>query len=381
MPSPPSPNQRAQALLLAALRTPQELPSLPAKDWELLVRVARRARLLGRIDADLSQAGLLSDIPPHAANHLIAARHVIEHRNRLVSWEINRIQWALKGLGLRPILLKGSAYLMAGLPAARGRIFADVDLLVPEPEIALIEQRLTAKGWFQVRLSPYDDRYYRLLMHEVPPLRHRERGTEIDIHHRILPRTSRFPSDPAPLFADAQPIGNGPMAVLAPADMVLHSLVHLFLEGDPEEGLRLRDLLDIHELLGHFGQTPGFWESLPPRARQLGLERPLHYGLGFARKLFGTPVPPAALQAAEAAAPPQPLRGFMDRLFTLALLPDHPDFPQRRANAARWLAYVRAHWLRMPPGLLAKHLSYKAYLRLRGVPKEIDLARLDLRQQ
>jgi hypothetical protein len=376
-----SPNRRAQELLLAALRTPQELPALPAKDWELLVRVARRARLLGRLEADLSQAGLLGAIPPHAADHLVAARHVIEHRNRLVSWEINRIQWALKGAGLRPILLKGSAYLMAGLPAARGRIFADVDLLVPEPDIAAIEQRLTARGWFQVRLSPYDERYYRLLMHEIPPLRHRERGTEIDIHHRILPRTSRLPSDPAPLFADAQPIGDGRIAVLAPADMVLHSLVHLFLEGDPDEGLRLRDLLDVHDLLGHFGQAPGFWETLPSRARQLGLERPLYYGLSFARKLFDTSVPPAALQAAEAAAPPQPLRGCMDRLFTLALLPDHPDFPRRHANLARWLAYVRSHWLRMPPGLLAKHLSYKAYLRLRGTPKDIDLTRLDLRQQ
>jgi hypothetical protein len=45
------------------------------------------------------------------------------------------------------------------------------------------------------------------------------------------------------------------------------------------------------------------------------------------------------------------------------------------------MIYVRAHWLRMPPGLLAKHLSHKAWLRFRGFRKRVDLAQLDLRQQ
>jgi hypothetical protein len=368
-------------LLLGALRSPERLPALPATDWELLVRVARRARLLGRLEADLSGAGLLGEIPAKAADHLRAARNVIDHRNRLVAWEIDRILWALKGADIPLILLKGSAYLLAGLPPARGRIFADVDLLVPEARVGEAEARLGAKGWLQVKLDPYDDRYYRLLMHEIPPLRHRERGTEIDIHHRILPRTSRLPSDPAPLFADARRIGDGRLGVLAPADMVLHALVHLFLEGDPDEGLRLRDLVDIHDLLLHSGPEPGFWDGLAPRARTLGLERPLFYGLRFAGRLLGTPVPPEVMAAAATAAPPLPLGWLMDALLSLSLLPDHPDHPRQRAAAARWLTYLRAHWLRMPPALLARHLSYKSYLRLRGVRKQIDLARLDLRQQ
>ncbi len=373
--------QRARRILLDALREPERLPALSVADWELLVRVARRVRLLGRLEADLSQAGLLGNIPVRAADHLRAARTVIDHRNRLVAWEINRILWALKGMDMPFILLKGSAYLLAGLPPARGRIFADVDLLVPEQRIQEIEAGLTARGWFQLKLDPYDDRYYRLLMHEIPPLRHRERGTEIDIHHRLLPRTSRVESDPAPLFEAALPIGDSRVHVLAPVDMVLHALVHLFLEGDPEEGLRLRDLLDIHDLLGHFGQDRGFWENLVPRARRLGFDRPLYYGLCFARKFFGTPVPTAVIGEIAASAPNWPMGEIMDYLFDFALLPDHPDYPCRRAAVARWLIYMRAHWFRMPAAMLAKHLSYKAYLRFRGIGKQVDLARLDLRQQ
>ena len=376
-----SETRRAQRLLIEALQAPEKLPGLTPADWELLLRVARRARLLGRLESVLARADLLGDIPARAANHLRAARNVIAHRNTLISWEVNRLLWALKGIDVPLILLKGTGYLIADLPPARGRIFADVDLLVPEERIGEIEERLVERGWFKTQIDPYDDRYYRVWMHEIPPLRHQERGTEIDIHHRLLPKTSHLKSDPAPLFAAARPLANPRLRVLAPADMVLHALVHLFLEGDPDEGLRLRDLVDVHDLLCLHGQEPDFWADLGQRARALGFERPLFYGLHHAQRLLGTPIPADVLRRLEDAAPAWPIRELMNRLIPLALLPGHPDHPSRWAAVARWLIYVRAHWLRMPPGLLAKHLSHKAWLRFRGFRKRVDLAQLDLKQQ
>lgn len=373
--------RRAQRLLLEALQEPEKLPGLPPADWELLLRVARRVRVLGRLESDLERAGLLEEIPERAAAHLRAARNVISHRNTLISWEVNRLLWALKGIDVPLILLKGTAYLLAELPPARGRIFADVDLLVPERRIGEIEERLVERGWFKTQIDPYDDRYYRVWMHEIPPLRHRERGTEIDIHHRLLPKTSHLKSDPESLFTAARPLADPRLHMLAPADMVLHALVHLFLEGDPDEGLRLRDLIDVHDLLCRFGEEPGFWSDLGPRARALGFERPLFYGLHHVQRLFGTPIPPDVLRGLEDAAPVWPIRQLMNRLIPLALLPGHPDYPSRWASVARWLIYVRAHWLRMPPGLLAKHLSHKAWLRIRGFRRRVDLAQLDLKQQ
>lgn len=373
--------RRAQRLLLEALQEPEKLPSLPPADWELLLRVARRARVLGRLESDLARTGLLEDIPERAAAHLRAARNVIAHRNTLISWEVNRLLWALKGIDVPLILLKGTAYLLAGLRPARGRIFADVDLLVPEERIGEIEERLVERGWFKTQIDPYDDRYYRIWMHEIPPLRHRERGTEIDIHHRLLPKTSHLKSDPASLFTASRSLPDPRLRILAPADMVLHALVHLFLEGDPDEGLRFRDLIDVNDLLCSFGKEPGFWLYLVPRARILGFERPLFYGLNHVQRLFGTTIPPAVLSELEDAAPVWPIRMLMNRLIPLALLPEHPDHPSRWASVARWLIYVRAHWLRMPLGLLAKHLSHKAWLRFRGFRRRVDLAQLDLKQQ
>ena len=387
---------RARRLLLGALKAPGDLPALPLADWDLLLRVARRARLLGRIEADLAAADLLGAIPERAGNHLRAARNVVAHRHTLTTWEVDRILWGLEGVDVRPVLLKGVAYVMAGLPPARGRLFADVDLMVPEARIEEVEKTLLGRGWFRKALDPYDERYYRVWSHEIPPLRHRERETEIDIHHTILPRTSRLKPDPALLFAAARPLpalaarsGASPdpllpadprLQVLAPADMVLHSLVHLVLEGDPQDGLRLRDLVDAHDLLRHFGAEPDFWGSLVPRARELGLTRPLYYGLRYARRLLGADVPHAVRAAAKKAAPPAPVRALMDRLVPLALFPEHPDFPRRRAARARLLIYVRSHWLRMPPLLLARHLGYKAWLRVRRVPRKVELTQLDLKQ-
>ena len=173
--------------------------------------------------------------------------------------EVNRLLWALTGIDTPIILLKGAGYLLAGLPPASGRIFADVDLLVPEDMVPKIEERLVDRGWFKTQIDPYDDRYYRVWMHEIPPLRHNERGTEIDIHHRLLPKTSRVKSNHDLLFEASLPLADHRLHVLAPVDMVLHALVHLFLEGDPDEVLRFRDLLDVHDLLCHFGQEPAVW--------------------------------------------------------------------------------------------------------------------------
>lgn len=374
-------NHRAQQLLLTALRQPENLSILTTMEWDLLLRIARRARVLGRIEVSLANSGQLAQIPAGAAIHLRATRNVIEHRKTLVSWEVNRLLWALRGIDVPLILLKGTGYLLAGLPPAAGRIFADVDLLVPENRLPELESRLLAAGWFRTQIDPYDDRYYRVWMHEIPPLRHRERGTEIDIHHRLLPKTSRLASDPDTLFANAGELADPRLKILAPADMVLHALVHLFLEGDPGEGLRLRDLLDVHDLLTHFSDLPDFWKELIPRARGLGFQRPLYYGLIHLQQMFATPIPATVAGELNGLAPPWPIRPLMARLISLALLPEHPDYPRRSAAIARWLLYARSHWLRMPTVLLSKHLARKLWLRIRGARKRIDLAQLDLKQQ
>jgi hypothetical protein len=44
------------------------------------------------------------------------------------------------------------------------------------------------------------------------------------------------------------------------------------------------------------------------------------------------------------------------------LAPDHASCADAFTPAARLAAFVRAHWLRMPPHLLIPHLFHKAFI-------------------
>lgn len=354
-------NKHGADILLAALRDPLHAAGLGVEEWDLLLRVARQTRLLGRLAVVMDEMGLVSQLPAGVQDHFTAARVFVNWRQRAARWEINRLLAVLQDSDMPLVLLKGSAYILAGLPPARGRLLSDVDLLVPVASLDSIEQTLLGSGWKSVKLEEYDQRYYRTWMHELPPLRHSERGFEVDIHHTISPLTSRLNPDPEKLFRDSIALADGRLRVLQPVDMVLHSAVHLFYDGELINGLR--DLVDLVDMFAHFGARAGFWDELIVRANEQGLQRPLFYAMRYAQQLLGADIPASALAAIGTGAPPRFILRLMDRLIAWVMVPDHPDFPLRRTAVAQWLLYVRSHWLRMPPGLLLKHLARKQILR------------------
>lgn len=349
-------------LLVDVLRDPARVEGLGLAGWDLLLRQAANAGLTATLGASLAEAGLLDAVPLAPRRHLEWAGVVLQAHQRAVRFEVGQIRRALAGLGLPLILLKGAAYALAQLPPAQGRIFSDVDILVPKERIGEVEAALMLHGWASAKQDAYDQRYYREWMHELPPMEHVQRGSTIDVHHAILPETARARPDPALLRAAARPMpGSENLWTLAPHDLVLHSAVHLFSEGETDHGLR--DLLDLHRLLQHFGSMPGFWEGLAERAAQLQLSRPLFYALRYCSKLLGTAVPVSVLvEVAAAGGPSRPLLALMDALFLRMLVPQHPSCADRLSPLARGALYLRGNWLRMPPLMLARHLFHKAFI-------------------
>jgi hypothetical protein len=348
-------------VLVRVLRDPAVVRGLDSAGWDLLLRQADAANLDAFLLVLLEDAGLLDTVPAAPRAHLVWTRAGAAGHARAARYEVRQIGRALADLGLPLILLKGAAYAMAGLDAGRGRLFSDIDILVPKTRLPEVEAALMMHGWITTHHDTYDQRYYREWMHELPPMQHARRGNSIDVHHAILPETAPVRPDPDKLRAAARPIARAPgLATLAPADMVLHSAVHLFFDGEFDKGLR--DLVDMHRLLREFGAQPGFWDALPARARELELGRPLFYALRYCPRLLGTVVPPA-VQAAVAPAGPNPvLLWLMDRLFGRALLPLHVSCEGTFSSLARFALYVRGNWLRMPPLLLARHLFHKAFI-------------------
>ncbi|WP_332876022.1 nucleotidyltransferase domain-containing protein [Massilia sp. S19_KUP03_FR1] len=353
------------SLLLRTLRDPASALDLTLAQWDLMLRQAARAKLMACLVCLFDDAGLASSLPAPVLPHLEWTRVMLQRHAMAVDFEVERIHAALAGLHTPLLLLKGAAYRAAGLAPARGRLFSDVDILVPKARIGEVEAALMMHGWSGAEHDAYDQRYYREWMHEIPPMQHTRRQSVIDVHHAILPETARVRPDPARLRAAAVNVPGMPgVQTLAPFDMVLHSAVHLFYDGEFDNGLR--DLFDLHRLLTQFGATPGFWDGLPARAFELELARPLLYALRYSARLLDTPVPAAAIAALAPAAPRRGLMMLMDGLFLRALQPAHASCNDALTGVARAALYVRGNWLRMPPLLLARHLFHKAFLSRSG---------------
>lgn len=325
-------------VLVRALRDPASVLALDAAGWTALLAIARAEQLIGTLAA--RTAGL--PIPAAPARILAdAAAAAADGRVRAL-WEVEMARRALAPAGLPLVLLKGSAFLAAGLDAGQGRQVGDLDMLVPRDRIDAVERALLDAGWEWVKPDPYDDAYYRRWMHELPPLIHRERDRMIDVHHTILPLTARPRPDAAALLASATPLTDG-VATLGREDMVIHAAAHLFADGDLAGGLR--NLWDIDRLVREF-DAPGFAATLAARAAHHGLSTATARALRLAGALYGTPGAPGGLTIAD--------RAFVRRLLA------RDGWGRAIRPATRLAFYVRSHWLRMPPAMLARHLWIKA---------------------
>ena len=343
--------------LLRALREPVAMAAFDADAWDLVVRQAASAGLLGRLGALARGAGVEARLPLAVRRRLQAALTIAEQQQRAVRWELTQLSQTLAGLEGPVLLLKGAAYASAGLAPGQGRLFSDIDLMVPKAQIDEAEAALMLDGWATGHRNEYDQRYYRQWMHELPPMTHIRRKTVLDVHHSILPETARIRTQPALIIAHAKPLSEFPrFSVPDPVDLILHSATHLFHEGEWQHGLR--DLADLHALLTQFGGRAGFWGELLERADDLNLGRPLFYGLRYTARLLRTSIPHDVLMRCPRR-PSKPAAVAMDALFLPAFATAHASCRHALSGFAEFALFVRSHWLRMPLRLLVPHLWHK----------------------
>ena len=377
------------SLLVRALRDPQSVLALDDTGWTALLSMAHAERLRATLAHRLD--GL--PVPARVAEILASARLAADEARIRALWEIEMARRALAPLQVPVVLLKGSAFIAAGLTAGQGRLVGDLDILVPRDRLDAVEAALLTAGWEWLKSDAYDDHYYRTWMHELPPMIHRDRDAMIDVHHTILPLTARPKPDavamigesvtlsPLPLAGGAgggpaisrveypPPLasrvaqfevkdaprlsgsaggrtdlelasGRGELRILNPEDMVIHAAAHLLADGDMSGGLR--NLWDIHCLLGEFDMP-----ELMARARLHGLAPHVARALRLSADLFGTAVP-------------QQHHNWnrQDKWYRTRLLA-RDGWGRETRKTVRFIFYVRSHFIRMPLPLLARHLFTK----------------------
>lgn len=325
------------AAVVTLLVDPSRAAELDTAAWTGILCAAHAERLLASLAHRLD--GL--DLPDDVASVLAGARADAEVGRTAALWEAEMARRALAPLDVPVVLLKGTAFVAAGLDAGQGRLIGDLDILVPRDRLDEVEAALLDAGWEWVKPDPYDDQYYRRWMHELPPLIHRDRDRMIDVHHTILPLTARPRPAPAALIAASVPLENG-LRVLSPEDMIVHAAAHLLADGDLAGGLR--NLWDIDRLLREF-DGDGFVDGLRERGRLHGLSREIELALRLSADLFLSPSPSGQGAGLDPA--------FRARL----LARDGWGRPTR--PLLRLAFYIRSHWLRMPPLMLARHLWTK----------------------
>ena len=326
-------------ILVDALRTPAETAKLDAKTWIALITIARAEQLLGTLARRL--AGL--EVPPEVRSILDEARVIAEYHRRSALWEADCARRALHLAVDKMVLLKGTAYVAAGLKAGEGRHVGDLDIMVAREALGGTETALLGAGWEWVKPDPYDDAYYRDHMHELPPMIHTARDRMIDVHHTILPLTAGPQPDAQAMLTDAVALQNG-VYVFSDADMVIHSAAHLFADGELDGGLR--NLWDIHCLLSEFADD-SFWPELCARAGHHQLWPAVHRAARLAHRLYGTEVPET-----------WQTRNWRDKYF-IARMTARDEWGRGTRKFLRLIFYVRGHWLRMPPVMLVRHLWIK----------------------
>ncbi|MBK9002948.1 MAG: nucleotidyltransferase family protein [Sphingomonadales bacterium] len=359
---------RDAMLLVDALREPASTCGLDAQGWAALLSMARAERLVGTLAARLASEA----VPGRVAQTLADARTDAGYQRRAALWEADCARRALADYDGKVVLLKGTAYVAAGLTAGEGRHIGDLDILVAREDLPQVEAALLAAGWEWVKPDPYDDAYYRDHMHELPPLIHRTRDRMIDVHHTILPLTARRTPDAVGMMVDAVYLpsrlreglgvgprssiavsgppptppasGRGELCALSQPDMVCHSVAHLLADGELDGGLR--NLWDIHCLLSEFAGAD-FWTQLRERASHHQLAEPVGRAVRLAHQLYGTEIPQDWMG-----------QHWQDRYYA-ARMTARDGWGRQTRKLLRLAFYIRSHWLRMPPLMLARHLWVK----------------------
>jgi len=338
------------------ISNPKSLNDITLSQWQALILVFRESKLLASLYHSLVRNDLFDVQPHYVQRHLKAASVHANRQRRQVIYECQLLNQFLLAVDVKPIYLKGANYILRKSHNSYGRIVSDIDLLVSEKDIKKVEDRLKSGLWESEELSDYDEQYYRKWAHEIPPLVHFLRNTVLDVHHNLyLPISGR--SLDIDLFVEHSELVGEQCRVLCPADTVLHSIIHLYMNEDFTNSFR--DLYDLYSLMTEFGSEE-FWQRLDFMANKTGYQKELYYCLKTLIQLFDFTTPDI-FENLDVKYKRISSDFFIQFIVLNAITPKHNLLDTTKTKLARYVVFLRGHWLKMPTHILIYHLFIKSY--------------------
>ncbi|GAC33127.1 nucleotidyltransferase family protein [Paraglaciecola polaris] len=345
-----------QSLFVDIFSTPHLLEQFNLKQWEQLLRILRGADMLGSFYYFLDKNAQLSNVPDFAIAHLRSAKRYSDRQVQQISAETDILQQTLQTVDCRPIFLKGAAYVLNKSSNHLGRVMTDIDILVPKADLESVENALKLDGWIEKVLDDYDQQYYRKWAHELAPFTHPERGATLDVHHTIIPPISGITVPESFLFNENIVLEDG-KETLSESMVILHCLVHLFYNEDYEKSFR--DILDIHLLLLDYERNEDI-SQICVLARNLGFNKEFYYACSITDQLFRTQRVAAVNSCITPFIDTRLTNFFIRNIILAALIPSHDLLDKRWNKLARYIMFLRGHFLKMPLGVLVPHFWVKS---------------------
>jgi Uncharacterised nucleotidyltransferase len=244
----------------------RELIHTPGWSWERVFQRATEEAVLPALAATVND-GLDISAPRDVSDFLTALLSLSRDRNQRIWQELKTTVQLLNVIGIEPVLLKGAAYLAAGVyPDLGARYLFDIDLLIAEEHAGTAFRHLVEHDYFFDKTDHFGQ-----FRHHYPPLR---RGSvPIELHHKLGlgPCLSILPA--RSVIENATPIELEGLRVHipSPTHLVMHLVMHSQIQHSYHERLwpPLRALLDLFRLGCHFGSSID-WAEVEYRFRSGG---------------------------------------------------------------------------------------------------------------
>ncbi|MGI5309138.1 nucleotidyltransferase domain-containing protein [Rheinheimera sp. WS51] len=317
-----------------------------ARDWTLFLQQAREHGLTARFYYLLQQKALLEQVPDQVRLHGKSAAIYAKKQQHSLYFELQQLESLFSDAKCPCILLKGAAYRALALPVSMGRLFADIDILVPVERVKQIRDKLFFSGFSEGTITDYDRDYYLNWSHQNPPLQHYQRGTVIDLHHHIYPTASAKKIDIAPIFTHANTIDGSVFKVPMSAHLFIHAAVHLFYQEESHK--LLKDVIDLNDLLLDVAEQQQL-KLLIEQARLMAVQPAVINACWVLAKLFNNKAAQSVLITA-----PVKAQSFVCKLVLLML-----QGSSFEAWLARQIWFVRGHNLKMRWQILLYHTLAK----------------------
>jgi hypothetical protein len=238
--------------------------------WERLFDEANKNAVLPAVSLALQHWSEMT-LPSEVSDFLSAVTTLNLERNDRISRETESVAALLNQIGIEPVLLKGTAYLVLGVFASPAeRYLVDVDLLIPKEHVDTAAALLITNGF----VRDDTDRFGRF-RHHHPPLR-RPGSISVEIHHTlgIGPSGSILPAQEVFARATRCSFGTSQVMVPCPEHLAIHLILHSQLLHSYNERIwpPLRALYDLLKLRNRFADSID-WASVSRRFRRFG-----HFG-------------------------------------------------------------------------------------------------------